>query len=139
MTAGRFSAPLFKLTSWLRAMGWTVELHADLPEDLRGRCHYKRRHLNVSGSQSAHHALMTLAHEGGHALSYMRHRTFDNRTIDFVRAEFRPRRERLAYLYGWALLKAIGCTIITKADWKEYHDDLLGSVALQPVGSETKR
>lgn len=93
---------------------------ATLPANIRGRCSYKQNWIKLN-EPNACKALMTLAHEGGHYLSYIRNRNKTGK--DYEKVYCRSKREKLAYLYGWILLKIIGATfLISKDMWKEFHE-----------------
>jgi hypothetical protein len=94
--------------------------YAKLPAKTAGRCSYKECWIKIDESNACK-ALMTIAHEGGHYLSYIRnkYRACENFEEFFTQSE----RERLAYLYGWALLKLIGAdSLINKNMWKEFNN-----------------
>jgi len=90
-----------------------------LPSNVAGRCSYKQNWIKIK-EPNACKALMTLAHEGGHYLSYIRNKNKTGKNFeDFYCCS---KREELAYLYGWALLKTIGATfLISKDMWKKFH------------------
>lgn len=113
-----FSVLIDDLASRLRAMGWTVDLHADLKRKAYGRTTYTRRLIEIDCS-AAEDALAVLAHEAGHALDYRRRRA-DRR----LKAE-RPDRERRAYLLGWAVLKRVCPGVVSKQTWRGWHADVL--------------
>lgn len=93
---------------------------AKLPVDIAGRCSYKQNWIKIN-EPNACKALMTLAHEGGHYLSYARNKNKTGKNFEIFYC--RSKREKLAYLYGWVLLKITGATfLISKNMWKEFHE-----------------
>lgn len=100
----------------LRQFSWRVNLFASLPIGVAGRIHYNKKLISIDCSQ-AQIALMTLAHEAGHAIDYNR-RKDDRRLTDK-----KPLRETRAYLIGWCVLQYVECSTITKSMWREFHDE----------------
>lgn len=88
----------------------------DSEDYIAGSIDYKRRRIYVY-EPTARGALLTLAHEAGHALAYI-----ENRDKHFNREQ----RESLAYKYGYTLLKEIYADkFISKKDWKKFHREVL--------------
>lgn len=115
------SCGIFRLASWLRAIGVEVELYADLGGTVAGRYRSPPSRVLID-EPDAWEALVTIAHEAGHHLSYQR------RGREAVAALSKPERERLAYLYGWAVLVAADCAaLVDKAGWRSAHSDVLGA------------
>lgn len=109
-----YSYYINKAVEYLKAEGFTVKLLVfDLP--VAGQIHYHERLIEIN-EPSACHALMTLAHEGGHWLSFKRYG--DVETL-YPKAQ----RERFAYLFGWYVLRLIGADkVISKKEWNSFHD-----------------
>lgn len=88
--------------------------------DVSGRICYETEAIWVR-EPAAIDALMTMAHEGGHWLSYLIWRDRDFK---------REQREWLAFNLGWYLLDAVGALTnepesITITDWLRAHEELL--------------
>jgi len=109
-----YSRYVYRGFAFLRALGLTVEEHSkDLPENVVGRISYKYKTVKFDES-SASHALMTIAHETGHWISYLRYSYRENST--------NRERERWAYFYGWVVLKWLGArSLISKESWRNHH------------------
>ncbi len=80
-----------------------------LPSNISGRCDYKNSKI-VINEPNVKQAIMTMAHEMGHYFSYLK-----NLDKDFNK----EKRERLAYLYGWGILKYIKAPI-SKQAWRQH-------------------
>jgi len=81
---------------------------------IAGSIDYKRQRIYIY-EPTARSALLALAHEGGHALSYI-----ENKDKKFNREQ----RESLAYKYGYFLLKEVHANkFISKKAWKNFHKD----------------
>jgi hypothetical protein len=101
---------IYRLANHLEERGVTVSLFCHyLP--VAGRIDYLNRDIKIN-EPSALGALMTLAHEGGHWLSYLR----------FTDEDFnKESREELAYIYGWSLLQQIARGVVSRKKWREHH------------------
>ena len=98
--------------------GVAVKLFAfDLDTGIAGRCHYDRSLIEINEPR-ARHALLTLAHEGGHWLSYRRDPRLESRRSPLER-------ELRAYLYGWALLCRHLPGVVGRAEWRWFHAETL--------------
>lgn len=98
---------------------WTFEL-APLPEGILGRCFYAEQQITIDDDiPSARTALVTIAHEMGHVIDFRR-RDFSRK----VTRRWLPvdRRETLAYLYGWLVLRHVKSDL-THQEWRDYHYD----------------
>jgi hypothetical protein len=110
------SAYIDKLSRYLESLGVSVTIYANLVgTGASGRTDYKRKTIRID-EPNASLALITLAHEGGHWIHYLRNPNLEqNRTPQF--------RERMAYLYGWGLLVKIGVVknkVVDKPLYKKY-------------------
>ena len=127
---GSSSAILYALAATLRSYGVTVYEHADPREDpdyapsddgdggINGQYteEWEMIHLFSRGA-SAFTALLVLCHEAGHWLSYRRHPCLATEPVAV--------RERLAYLYGWAVCCAVGLKH-QRLEWRRMHTDVTG-------------
>jgi len=87
----------------------------DLPENVVGRIDYQKR-LIMLNEPIAKEALMTLCHEFGHLISYIKYGDREQPP--------KPKREQWAYLYGWKIVCRYNLkNLISKQDWKEHHKD----------------
>ncbi len=81
-----------------------------LPSGILGRCDYQSNIIFIN-SPKIHEAIMTMAHEMGHYASFL-----NNMDMDFDE----DKRETLAYLYGWGILRYVGADV-NKEEWKKFH------------------
>jgi len=87
----------------------------DLPENIVGRIDYQKQ-LIMLNEPIAKEALMTLCHEFGHLISYIKYSDREQPP--------KPERERWAYLYGWEIICRYNLkNLISKQDWREHHKD----------------
>ena len=87
----------------------------DLPENVVGRIDYQKQ-LIMLNEPTAKEALMTLCHEFGHLISFIKYGDYEQPP--------KPERERWAYLYGWKIVCQYNLkNLISKQDWKEHHID----------------
>lgn len=106
-----YSEAISKLIGDLQNAGVIVDAYADLPSLVAGRCHYPdepggpRIEINVANAKMA---LMVLAHEMGHLKSWY--------ALGGRLPEDPVERERLAWIYGWGILKPL--RIISGHDWE---------------------
>lgn len=110
-----YSDHYYALKAVLKDAGITVIDYAQdiLPPEVAGRAHYAEMLIEIN-EFTAKDALMTLAHEAGHLISYLR-----RRHIPGVRSK--QLKESYAYMYGWAILRC--CRIpISKEEWVEHHN-----------------
>jgi hypothetical protein len=97
------SDAIVRVIRLLRALGARVHLYVfELPCLGMYRSETREAFLNASGARDA---LLTIAHEAGHHIGYLR----------------RPmkhsyQRERQAFVFGWPVLLAIGADV-TRAEW----------------------
>jgi|WetSurSiteA1Bulk_404760.scaffolds.fasta_scaffold112641_2 hypothetical protein len=105
-----YSEHIYAMAQYLESTGIEVILyHLDLP--VAGRIDYKNKKiwLNEPGARDG---LMTLSHEGGHWLSYLK----------FTKENYPTHiREGLAYLYGWKILRELSPGMISRTEWREHH------------------
>lgn len=119
-----FSTYIIRLTNLLELLGVSVFLHVhNLP--VSGQTDYQKRTICLNES-NAKLALMALAHEGGHWLSYL---LWNSVELDFNRKQ----REILAFHLGWWFLVGVGCTGKTRmqvsvSDWYGLHPELFGKL-----------
>ncbi len=99
------------LKTLLENKGVKLDLYSfDLPKDIAGRCDYKNS-LIMLNTKSAYQALITLAHEGGHWVSYL------DKKSDGIKYSVEER-EKFANEYGYKLIQEIGADkLITKEIW----------------------
>ncbi|MBD1995330.1 hypothetical protein H6G00_01625 [Leptolyngbya sp. FACHB-541] len=101
-----------RLHRYLESLGAQVKIDPSL--EVAGRIFYEER-LILINEPSALYALMTLAHEGGHYLHFLRNPLLkSNRSEAF--------REKAAYLLGWWLLVKVGAVsaaLVSKERWRE--------------------
>lgn len=107
------SDKIYRIKEHLEELGCIVNLFAhDLDDGVAGRCVYDLSKIDIN-CPDANEALITILHEGGHWISYLRYyKTFKMRQPD------RRARENYAYLYGWYLNKKLSIGI-TKEEWKK--------------------
>jgi len=87
----------------------------DLPENVVGRIDYQKQ-LIMLNEPTAKEALMTLCHEFGHLISFVKYGDREQPP--------KPERERWAYLYGWKIVCRYNLkNLISKQEWKKYHED----------------
>lgn len=100
-----------ELVAYIEKNGFTVKLLSDeIPDDVCGQIRYIKREIHIGQDISAEEAMYTLIHEGGHMLSYNR--------LFLQQGQPQPdRREELALLYGWKIIKDLKLPI-TKEMWK---------------------
>jgi len=114
---GEWSQMVFKLGSFLEALG--LEIITDYDLEVSGRCSFKDKtiRLNVPHSEGA---FLTLAHEAGHWMSWLRYGADDD---DAPWAQH----ERWAYLYGWVVIQKIGAAgLVSKEMWRDHHPYVVG-------------
>lgn len=80
-----------------------------------GRCDYQQKEIRLDVPE-ARDALMNLAHEGGHWLSYLLLRSDENSDYDT------ETRELLAFNFGYHLLESLEAPISSN-DWIQFHQD----------------
>jgi len=91
----------------------------DYDLEVSGRCSFKDKtiRLNVPHSEGA---FLTLAHEAGHWMSWLRYGADDD---DAPWAQH----ERWAYLYGWVVIQKIGAAgLVSKEMWRDHHPYVVG-------------
>lgn len=111
MDSSTISWWIYRGISFLEREGFSVEIHADLPENVAGRISFSLKRIQLN-EPSAAHALCVLAHEYGHWLDYVR------------RSHLEPSndsREKMAYCFGWCFLKLIGAPV-SKQLWRDHHE-----------------
>jgi hypothetical protein len=118
----------------LEQLGATVDLHGTKFGRLKnegGQTDYRKRTIRLN-VPNALDALVTLAHEGGHWLSYL---LFAEEDFD------RETRELLAFNLGWYILESIGATekLVTAADWLAEHEDLFDGTCASEYADWTKQ
>lgn len=106
------SGYIYKIINLLVDAGWSVEPFC--PQCHRGgRCHYPHEEggaLIEINEPVARDALFTLAHEAGHAFSYLE-------IPDYLSLPV-WKREDLAWDRGWLVLTAIGAdALISREEW----------------------
>lgn len=93
---------IHKIADKLRELGFTVDLYADdLPDKVAGQIDYEKRHIRMH-EERAVYALITLAHEAGHASHYLSDPTIET-TVP------KQTRERYAWVIGATWLAWAGC------------------------------
>ena len=109
-----YSDYTYRLISIGESLGITFILHdRTLPSDVVGRCDYKEATIQIN-DPVAKSALVTVAHELGHYISYLRNKDIEE---DYPR----DHREKLAYLYGWGILSKYANNVISKSEWWDFH------------------
>lgn len=116
----------------LRVLGARVHLYVfELPCLGMYRSETKEVFLNASGARDA---LLTVAHEAGHHIGYLRRPM-----------KYEYQRERQAFVFGWQVLLAIGADV-TRAEWvanelarRAANDVDTSSVESRPCGQRLKR
>lgn len=112
------------IVQYMQDLGFTVNLYA---HNLHygGRYDHRSKTIWINDPE-ARSALMTLAHEVGHAVGWRMH--------NHVAKRKQLHRERQAYVYGWQVLKLFGAdSLISRQEWiescKESHRAFLKSEA----------
>jgi hypothetical protein len=80
-----------------------------------GQCDYQKREISLN-VPDAKDMVLTLAHEGGHWLSYLLFDADEDSAYDI------ETRELLAFNFGWYLLESIRAPIVSN-DWIEFHQN----------------
>lgn len=110
-----YSDHIYRLLAIIDAAGVRVNTHAT-HLTVHGRCHYPtdpEGTLIEINEPSAKIALMVLAHEWGHYLSWLElHDAFPD--LDTEKREF------LALWFGWETLKELSADI-TREEWLSFH------------------
>lgn len=112
---------IHQLKELLEQLGVSVNLYGNVLK-VSGQTDYVAKTIKID-EPSAKWALCTLAHEGGHWLSYLLWYDFDLT---------REQREVAAFHLGWYLLtsiKAISEDLICEEDWYYAHLDLFDGTA----------
>jgi len=112
---------IYRLVAAIEAAGVRVDLHAHHleAEEVCGRCHYPtdpKGPLIEINEPSARMALMVVAHEWGHYISWEKlHEMFPDIEV--------KGRETLAYILGWEVLSEMSAPI-TRDEWDDLHADI---------------
>lgn len=105
-----YTRGLIILQEFIEETGVKVNLFARL-EGRVGRIDYQEKRIDIcTGSSKT--ALLTLIHESGHWLAYIRSKE------DLEKRCTKKEREIKAYLYGWALIKHLNL-VVKKNEWVE--------------------
>lgn len=107
---GNYSKYCFALIEVAKKCGIKkVVMHENIGDSV-GRVSYDKATIWIS-DPGAHTALVTIAHELGHWLSFLRNGRKEQPDKD--------RRELLAYYYGWVVIKAISAEhLVPRGVWR---------------------
>jgi hypothetical protein len=121
------------LKDWLRERGCQVILGANAIDPLnRGSIDYQRAEIKI-GRQPPRGVLLTLGHEAGHWVTYLRYRNRANAPDFFLQKD----REIAAYLFGWYALRQVKADrVITKSDWRQKFDQALQIIQAMDSASQ---
>jgi len=124
-----YTSTIYDLKHYIETIGFKVDLHAAIgcrskPFDstskkyVSGRTYYDHdepfQRLVQIDEPCVICAVMTIAHEGGHALHYVQSNKESQPPCE--------ERERRAYRLGWKILKTLSVSFITREMWKEHHE-----------------
>lgn len=114
-----FSKDICKIIDYIKESGFDVIIKPDCIENdlVAGRIDYKNKWIKID-EPLAYYALMTVAHEAGHLKSFLKNKDVESCCT-------KERREILAYLYGWGILKKFKVSI-SKNEWRKFHMDSEG-------------
>ena len=115
-----YSEYIYKLISFIEnEYKLKVNIVYELDNNLSGWCDYINSSIFVTVLDSKN-ALMTIAHETGHYISYLLYGIKHNIKQSNFSVEYR---EKLAYIFGYYILKKInGNNVISKNEWNEFHE-----------------
>jgi len=115
----RFNIQTFNEISEIikKYFNWRICVIKDLPDNVQGRINYIDKIIYINFRQKEIDKVLTLVHEAGHMLHYLRNKDKKQPTDELYR-------ELCAYFYGWLfnVKYKIG---IDKQLWKYFHVDIL--------------
>lgn len=123
------SACLERLVQLATRLGYVVTAGPPPNPDAMGHVCYRQRRIWVDAVH-LWEALVTLCHELGHALAAERMGRGAQSAATPEELEVFATGERRAYLYGWAVARAVGADrFVDREAWRGFHVDELGGAA----------